>query len=336
MKSILKLSVMLLIGVFVMNSCKTKKDIVSPASVNPSNGNSVSKSIDVKGATRKSGNPPPSSNTFEAPMLLNDNNTTIPALSGRSIIISPLASGAVVGAFLKIQGSDDYFDVPFNYNLKKGTKSTRLSKVKEDNGSIQIDLPSNIGVGTFCVDYCVYDANFYVSNIITVCVTVSQIGGANSEFLHGTWKIVKEVYQGDEFYFDQIENYNDTAYISCDDFSMQDYPVTESYLYSQVDFTFGSNGGLEYVGAFSGSFVDYTNSNCTTGIVYENISESYKFLGGWSYNDETKKVILLFDVTEYGDEEPFAWEFTLKSKTDNTLVLQEVFDPSYEIHFQKK
>jgi hypothetical protein len=63
--------------------------------------------------------------------------------------------------YVQVQGATNgYFEIPANSTVNSGTMA------------IPINIPSNVLTGTFCVMYCIQDAQGRVSNIMTTCITL--------------------------------------------------------------------------------------------------------------------------------------------------------------------
>ncbi len=339
---------MLLGSVLTFHSCKTKKDDVPTATVNPSNGKVVSDNIVVtNGATKKMGSLPAATGTSTSPVVESPKGS-IPALVGRKFSFEPSLSSSktsVRGIYFQIVGSSDYYDVPLKLKRVAKTKGNRINA--DTASSVQIQLPANITTGTFCIDYCVYDDIAQVSNTVRVCVTVNQIGGTGSDFLMGKWKFVSYTYDSsvvdvtnDKYsFYDYTSCYNDsTAFTywcgpnatdSCTYYS-RNYKSDSIYVtYNSTDncyFTFTDNGGMREDDAYTTTFAPYTFPVCGTGPTYQPQNYVDVANGGWSYTESTQKLIMLFDESDYGYVDPYALELSITSLNGTTMILYDPID----------
>jgi hypothetical protein len=217
------------------------------------------------------------------------------------------------------------------------------------DSAIVIVLPPSIKPGTFCVEYCIYDAQNNISNIIKLCITVEALGaGSDGGGFVGIWKITGQKENNEPWdrtiYDKYIEPpFNVNCYngkLSYDCLSGNCTPVSITGQYEQTllaDLTLAINGGMKYESKDEENNIDFAASTCSN-VVYKKEMYSETILGGWSYNDITKKLILLFDDPDYidpGNTDPFVVEYDVTEKTATKFVIKDPFDNFY-IEFTKK
>ena len=188
MKQLLRLFAMLFTIAILITACggddddDDNNDDMSPGTtIDINDPIAVSSEIIVSNATTVDGDPPAPSTDPAAPALDTNVDDLITTQGGSLLIDVDVSSGDVAGTYIQIVGSDTYFDIPFLPNgriLKRG----RILQ-EDDEPAIEIEIPDGLGVGTFCAEICVYDSEARVSNIVTRCVTIKEIGGDNSSFL---------------------------------------------------------------------------------------------------------------------------------------------------------
>lgn len=145
------------------------KDPVTPQLINPSDPNAISEVLIMpSGSQQNNGTPPPPSNSSSAPVVINP----APDLNSSNGSTAPLnfdysnVNGNLGGCYVQVDGAGNYFNVPYS-NSSSG-----------NSGNLQLPLgiPTNVDQGEFCVNFCVYDANGNVSNIVSSCVNVLRLG----------------------------------------------------------------------------------------------------------------------------------------------------------------
>ncbi|MEO0585597.1 MAG: hypothetical protein AAF135_25530, partial [Bacteroidota bacterium] len=108
----------------------------------------------------------PSTST-QAPTVQN-NNAFIQSSNGST---APLnfayanVNGDLGGCYVQIDGAGEYITVPYNAS-------------SSSNGELElpIGLPTNVDAGDFCINFCVYDNQGRVSNVVSSCVSVLRLG----------------------------------------------------------------------------------------------------------------------------------------------------------------
>lgn len=328
------------------SSCKkTTSEDPKPTTETPSNTpkttistsdpKTLSQSIELPAGSKIAGNPPSASSDLEAPKI-SQSDSTINAISGRYININPnVSKGEIAGYYFKIEGSDTYFKVPVTSN----SSNLRLFE-SGTSDNLVLKLPENIAAGTFCANYCVYDKNNRVSNVVKVCVEVSALGGEGAEFLSsGSGKWTVRGFTEDGVYkavtFPYISK--DTSYVRYSCFnngvsSLDSFQTYHSFQLDKYSLEFASNSAskLTYIGSYSRNNYIYptlpnpipTNYCHKPTVSDSTVSENYSFSGGWSFDKATNRIVLVFDFKEYGDGNPEGIEGKILSKSDSKFTIE--------------
>ncbi|WP_340105622.1 YfaP family protein [Rhodohalobacter sp. 8-1] len=136
--------------------------------VNPANADGLAEVLIMPtGTEQRDDNPPAPTGTSDSPIASN----AIDQVTSSNGSTAPInfefdnLSGYLAGFYLQVEGASSYFDIPFIGNSVSG-------------GDLQIPLgiPSNVGEGEFCVNFCIYDSENRVSNVVTTCVDVLRLG----------------------------------------------------------------------------------------------------------------------------------------------------------------
>lgn len=173
---------------------------------------------------------------------------------------------------------------------------------------MNIPIPENLTAGTVCFDYCIYDSENNVSNIVEVCVEVLPFGGEGAEFLFEAkgWEPV--------YYIDVIDGisdttvftgtYTDTEYVTvaCGDSTAS--VVVELEQPESIIWSFGANGGFAIEYSSDGEYIDEENSTCDDIQTYTVVDdyEEY-FSGGWSYSANASRIQIIISNVQYSYEE---------------------------------
>lgn len=149
-------------------SCKKEDMPKTDVLINPSDANALSEVLIMpNGAQSNTGTPPSPSNTPTAP----EASTSISNTTSSNGSTAPLSfnynnvSGNLAGCYVQVDGANSYYTIPYNGN-------------SGNSGALQVPLgiPTNVDQGEFCVNYCVYDNNGQISNIVSSCVSVLRLG----------------------------------------------------------------------------------------------------------------------------------------------------------------
>lgn len=162
----------LITTVFILASCGLLGDIgPNPRQdqlIDPSNVNELTKVLVMpSGSQSIQGTPPPPTGGTSSPRTINpireinsSNGSTTPIPFTYNNV-----NGNLGGCYVQIVGANSYYRVPYDGN---SGQSGSLS--------LPIRLPTNLSEGSFSVDFCVYDLNGRVSNIVNVVVKVLRLG----------------------------------------------------------------------------------------------------------------------------------------------------------------
>ena len=201
-------------------ACKKEQATTSDQpTINVSDTKALTSAITVYHSSKIKGAVPAPSTGAGAPVLdPGSDNQQINAMNGRYAVIKPsVFSGDVAGYYLKINGADFYYKIDFSkprlsanrlagkttglhnrlFSIGRQANANRADSTQPGyaDSSIIIQLPANIGTGTFCAEYWMYNDQDQLSNPIKICVTVNQLGGgADGAGFVGKWKETKEKY----------------------------------------------------------------------------------------------------------------------------------------------
>ncbi|MCV9385569.1 hypothetical protein [Reichenbachiella ulvae] len=316
--------------------------------IDASDADAVTNAIDIAGSTVVNGTPPAPSSDPAAPALFDDSDNAIVGAGGNVSLDLDLSNGSIAGVYLQFEGASSYLDIPLTSlvgarAVSDHDRKSRMLGVNEDYDLV-IPIPESLKSGEICADYCVYDEENRVSNIVTVCIEIVEPGGANSDFLIGQWKAIKfvETYDGqtevEEIGVEYIYEYETTIACNGDYTSITAMEKDlEEYLY----LTFASNGGVEFENKYSYTYLDYDNSNCEA--VYFSEEDIESGTGVWAYQDSDNSIVMAFEITYLED----GVEYTENDAIEGSIELidgQLVFtqydedypDESYAIYFVKR
>lgn len=251
-----------------------------------------------------------------------------------------LSSGDIAGVYLQFTGADSYFDIPESALIGSHNSDDH----EHTSGSIRIDLPPNIQPGTFCVDYCVYDFEGLVSNWVTICVEVAEIGGDNSDFLVGEWHLISftETYHhGTQTIVIGTDTFEDSHHmlIQCADGRSKEVEVIETAFFDFKRFTFSEGGVLRFEATYTESHFDSKNSTCEN-LEYENESGVDDIGGVWSYEDAISRLILFIafddEVVEEAGKGEEALDLTISVDGNILTAIQNTDGSSQTLIFEKQ
>jgi len=158
---------LLILGILILvSSCKD--DETSPSIIDPADADALSQALIMPAGTQNQNGTPPSPSTSEnAPNvsnlvseILSSNGSTAPLSFSYSGINNGLG-----GCYVQIDGASSYFTVP--YTASSGSWGQL---------ELPIGIPANVEEGDFCINFCVYDDDGLVSNIVNTCVSVIRLG----------------------------------------------------------------------------------------------------------------------------------------------------------------
>ncbi|MCV9385570.1 hypothetical protein [Reichenbachiella ulvae] len=337
---------MLLLGLFFY-SCDDNDGVDLIDSSDP---NAVIAALEVEGAVFIEGMPPLPSEDQNAPKLWEyeyDELAKVGAGGNMNYSVD-LSQGDVAGLYFQIEGADGYLDIPkttLNQSFEVSDKHymSRLLQTQEDFALV-IPIPEALTSGEICVNYCVYDSENRVSNVVSRCIEIVEPGGKNGDFLVGEWNAIKYVDHYDgmtyEYYFGVPDEYTYGTTIPCND-EIIEVEITESYEDKFLHVTYSKNGGLRYKAEMIDIYLDEENSNCSPSYLEE--TTAFDLNGVWSYDDSNGSIVLALEY-EFSFEgvektENVAIEGSIALE-DGLLVLTQVGDEYpdeiFKMYFEKK
>lgn len=179
MKKILQFSFLLSV-ILMQISCSKDSNSILPLEnqntgttgpVDPANADLLSQVlIFPDGVQMNSGSAPAPTNVSQAPTISTSINEAISS-NGSTVLINfgyGNVGSNIGGCYVQVDGAGSYYTLPYDNN--SGSSGTL---------QLPIGIPTNVIGGVFCVNYCIYDTNGNISNILTVCVTVLELGSGN-------------------------------------------------------------------------------------------------------------------------------------------------------------
>jgi len=279
-----------------------------------SDANALTEELGVTGAALLAGDPPAPSSDPNAPEI-EDPGDAVAFQGGDLTLGLDVASGDVAGVYLQIPGADSYFDIP--------SSALQGGRIAMEDQAFAIQLPDNIEPGTFCVDYCVYDSEARVSNIVNVCIEVGELGGANSEFLIGTWNVTMLVHVEDgetrtEIIGEATPDIYSVEIVCADGQTFEEVEIGESETIDFIKITFAENGALRFEEDGEDTYLDFSTSTCEVQVY---LTETYSddWAGAWSYEEANNRLVMVINEEEDGVEEQNVIDLNI-SVTDKTMT----------------
>jgi hypothetical protein len=310
MKRIILFSVVACSMAFFACKKDSKTDTTTPtdetvASIDPV---ALSAAVKIGYATNITGDLPAAS--ADGPTLYIDGyeNRTYYAVNNRYVVIYPQSDkGFVAGYYVKINGAQTYFKV--DYKAAAGARKLNKSQGSREEGdnsdsSIVIKLPTGLIGDTFSIKYAAYDTLNRVSNSITAIVSIiASKDSTDNSLLYGTWRYNRSKLNYNDW--DAPQSYKiDTTYVnySCVNSILQS--CTEGYscepyinnIIGKVsnDEIFSANNLFTSHYARIYRILETGNSTCSN-LVYTNYDANYFYTGGYTYNNTTKVLTLIYD-----------------------------------------
>ncbi|MGY6649131.1 hypothetical protein [Wenyingzhuangia sp. IMCC45574] len=268
------------------------------------------------------------------------------------------------GAYVQIQGSDEYYDVNvYSYSSSRATRTSSFTEVLKNDikfhreeikarisktpttsttsaeivqeAELEFEFPNDLEPGTFCFDICIYDDQGNISAPQTVCVVVEAWGGNSS--LVGNWKMDKFLH--DDGNVQVIGKEYCDAYSDC---------YTDCSTFYKLEFKIKSDGTYQIYS--ESKYKDF--NHCESGVVEYESNGKYKTIGNWAYDDINKNLVLVAthgEDTREGEEtiytdfkevdgELSAGELQVESVSRSKLVFSEYDDwdeSTTYYHFKK-
>ncbi|MEQ8905603.1 hypothetical protein [Ekhidna sp.] len=292
-----------------------------------SDANAVSNAIKITGATKIDGDPPSPSNDPNAPDLY-DGDDVYSSPGGKTVVKLDLSTGDAAGIYMQVSGADNYFKIPAS-SFTGGRFPFSGGRISQSSGSpsFELELPDNISPGEFCIDLCVYDDENRVSNIVTTCVVITEIGGEDGQFLVGQWNItrIEDRYEGITYtriIGEETEETYRFDMLCADGETYQEVEITETELFEYINLIFSSNGALRFKSSYENSYLDYENSTCEN-VEYYTESGMEDYDGVWSYTVDDKRLILVINFEEDGQIDQEVLDLKITVNGDNMTAIQD-------------
>lgn len=167
MKSTLSLTCLLILSALFVG-CNRDSDGDPDALIDPANAEALSQVLILPDNTdRRDGPPPPTTSSSTTPIvdnlvanLTSSNGSTAPLVFTYANTDNDLA-----GCYVQVDGAGNFFTVP--YTASAGT-----------SGQLQlpIGIPTNVDEGQFDLNFCVYNDDGEVSNVVRTTVDVLRLG----------------------------------------------------------------------------------------------------------------------------------------------------------------
>jgi hypothetical protein len=283
------------------------------------NGDSLSASINVAYGTRISDSTLPAASTDDAAPVLDTNyNKVYSVIRSRYLTIyPPNVAGYVAGYYVQIVGAKSYFKIDYpaaeaERKAAREAKSARLSKTNNARGNgegyidstIVLKLPASVNGDTFYIKYAAYDLSNRVSKPVTAMVVfLPEASAGLTDSLTGYWKYTYYKYSHNgvfenDWRIDTSTSYS--QYYSCDGTTLTatsqetDYFLPyQTYTYSW-DYKLGKSSMVNY-NRGNGSYLDLTNSTCSSLSYVANYSYSEETYGGYTYDPISQKITFIYD-----------------------------------------
>jgi hypothetical protein len=329
-------------------SCKKDKNDGGNDNLPALDANKVTDWLQVEGATKRTGNPPAPNGATAPKISITDNKATGIVDDGFFGLFG--TEGTYTGAYVKVKGADTYLDIDLSSSAarkaKQGIKGKNQRTTEVDELNIFFGLSDESVIGTFCYEICLYDDANQVSNIVEICVTVNNVGG--NDQLVGKWSYVN------------ISNYNNNGSLDEDEDIVygEEYATLCNYVVNEENFESDSFNIKSYLwielfnnGNYSDNYKDvvqgdFLPTECSSE--YYNKEDYELYVGRWSYNPSSNKVVIIDQKfqeffgtpqqTEYIYDTPEIYiDGELVSVNNTTLILKETnSDGSYTIYTFKK
>lgn len=342
------LSALIIASGVVVTNCSD--DDKKSSGVDITDPDEVSKSLKIENATFIKGVLPSPSSNETAPFLdeSNDGEDLLSIQGSKVIVNAYVESGAANGFYVQVPGADGYYKVNATQatKRKRDTNSKRKHKLELSNArtkkaegssvSFSIEVPKNIKPGEFCVSYCVYNAQNQVSNIVTQCITVIELGGSGSSFLsNNIWSLstVEEYENGElveteETGVNTVDEWETTLW--CNEEIIK-VTVTEVYRTDYAYYAFAANGAFAGEGSNYEKYMDWENSACEVEYIEDTYESTVE--GGWSYDKDSQILTVIYNVEyeDYGETvvETYVEQGKVKLEGNNLVYTFEYSEDGY-------
>ncbi|MGL1888003.1 MAG: hypothetical protein OCD76_15925 [Reichenbachiella sp.] len=287
-------------------------DLGLESSVDIDDPNQVTAAIQIDGASTEPGNPPSPTTSAGTPILYDDDTQVTTTQNGTTTIELDVQSGDVAGLYFQVEGATDYINIPVSLAARK----------LEDSPSFELNLAEVFEPGEFCALVCAYNAEDQVSTPVSVCITIVELGGEESGYLVGSWKLLSEV-EEDGTVYNVGDDYTSTESYYCDDNTTKEFTETSRTNSLIIDINAKGEIKINFNEYYKG--LDWDNTTSCDNLIFEEETEVEEMIGVWSYNNSTKILDLLVNDTDGEDE---VITFLVKQDGDN-LEFHWVGDEDY-------
>ncbi|MFK7900256.1 MAG: hypothetical protein AB8B61_05825 [Cyclobacteriaceae bacterium] len=312
MKRINSILLFTFLGIFtaILTNCTKEEEeevAAAIANVDLSDGNALTDAITIADAVERTGTPPTPSSDPAAPSL-SDSGDSLTTLQGEPTQLKVEITDSTSGVYIQFAGADSYLDIPISSaTSRNGVIIGRISEEDDNEFILDLELPDNIEPGEFCFEFCLYDRQNRVSNVITKCVVVKEIGGAGADFITGVWNIFD--FDGVPIGNEETEIETDSAYCSIED-SVVTFERTRFKTTDYLRLSFAENGAARLEEKQRDTDQEYNSTTCTI----ENNPEETDIRddsGAWTYDSEEDILFFVINGTDDdGNLEQEAFDIT--------------------------
>lgn len=260
------------------------------ATVEIADADQVTDALDVAGATNVDGNPPSPTTAAGTPEISNNDINVQTGQEGETNITLNYSGTSVEGAYFQVDGASSYLDIPISTG----------GRTMEDAVTIAIDLAAAFEPGTFCGEICVYDSENRVSEPVTVCIEVIELGGDGSAFIVGTWTLTGTKDSDDDEITAVGEDDVETDTFQCSDGTSVE--VSNVYRIEFATAVFDNKGNVRIDGEEYEKELVWDNSTCDQ-LVYEEETEIIDMDGVWTYDSEAARLDMILQNNEDNEQE---------------------------------
>ena len=331
-------------------------DLGNDAKLGTGNKAKLSAALRVWHGTRTLGTPP--APNAQSPAIDPSANPSIKAIAGRLAIIKPeVTAGNIAGYYVAVPGSGQYFKLDFSKPRDiagkgglPGKRNDILSRRGNEDSSIVIVLPANINApDTFCVTYYPYDSLGNIGQPVTTCIYVATLGAnGNNGWLYNDFKLTStwEDSAGIRVGLDTIifnrwfaDDYFNEAYHCYNGFL--EYGVlptgavalaNDSLIITKSNLRFALNGAFDYSLSEKDKIVNHLTSSCSQ-IIFSSGTYDDVMTGGFSYDDASRKLVLIYELDDNGIPSVEYYEGTVTKINNNHFILRDI--DGYHIRFQR-
>lgn len=315
----------------------SQNDVPAERTFTPIDANTITSNITIDGSTKLQGTPPTTTTDLNTPVLMDPEAGVKHYAKGTSFQHSlEIYNASAQGVYLKFEGADDYFDIPIKSGLNKkenngspvipvtfGENTIQLRS--EDNNYFDVALPQDLE-GEICFNYCVYDTNGLVSNVISQCVVLESIGGNLPFSSSSSWNLTHKIeVDGSQtnvkdFFITDFEADTLTSCYDSTDFTQDTiYKIIQNeFQINSYVLKFNTDGTLTIDLDFYSKFATNT-FYCSDEVEFDEQEETLNQNGYWSYDETTETLVLVFS----NDNDNSAAEMKLQISGNEMLLTFE-------------